>query len=226
VQGKLIKNTFLLVAVVALVASTGCGGGSESTSSTAAEAAGNATTPGSEAEGEGGSAGQGQGKEAPQGEVEKAGKGGAGSVPPSKAAKKANGGNAGKAQGSAGISKAEFVKQANSICAGGRKAAQEAIGDYLKGQLAGGGPPGESANLFTEAIRAVFLPAIEKQVDEIRALGAPPGEAQKVNAFLAAMEDGIEASADSSAKVISFKTNFKSAAKLARELGVAACIYR
>jgi len=186
----------------------GCGGG-DSSSATTGEATGTAT------EGEsGGSSGKGGTPPANgPGSSDKPG------------ASSGSGGSSGKgAAPSGGLSKAEFVKRANAICEKQKKQSLAKMGAYVKKHKGGSG--GANAALIVEAVKAVFLPGLETQVEEIRALGAPPGDEAQVEGFLSALEEGVEGASEASGSpTAAFGKSFARSAKLAREYGIDGCAY-
>jgi hypothetical protein len=197
-RGLATSLSFWIAAIVVVAALTGCGGGGgESGSTVAGEGTGTTT------EGEAGTTTEGK-----------------------------TGGSSGKAgstQGkpatpTGGLSKAEFVKQANAICEKGKKESLVKMAAYAK-QHKGAGQAGPAA--IVEAVKAVFIPGVESQIEEIRALGAPPGEEAKVEDFLAAMEDGVDTANEASGSNPSaaFSQSFKRSAKLAHEYGLDGCAY-
>lgn len=142
------------------------------------------------------------------------------------------GDGAGAPAGNAGgtIAKAEFVKQANAICARRKTAAFNGVDTYVRERQGGGQSPSE---LSAEAVYAVFLPETEKMIDEVRELGAPPGDKAQVDAYLAGMEEAVaiskekEFTADSvdSYGADSFGREFVQPSKLANKYGLAECSY-
>lgn len=131
--------------------------------------------------------------------------------------------SSGKPVQSGDLSKDEFVKQADAICEEGKKQSLEKMSAYMQQHGASGEPTPE---LVVEAVKAVFIPEVQSQIDEIRALGAPQGDEAKIEAFLDAMEAGAkeagEATVSSSTQ---FGHSFKHSADLAREYGLDGCAY-
>jgi hypothetical protein len=86
----------------------------------------------------------------------------------------------------ASLTKAEFVKQGNAICDAGNKEINAGFNEFL--------PKGKepSKAVLDEAIETVLIPSVTKQVEEIRALGAPEGEEEAVEDFLAGAEEELE----------------------------------
>ena len=89
------------------------------------------------------------------------------------------------------LTKAEFIKQGDAICQKGNDQSEKEAEEFAE------------ENDFTlekaseeqieEAIGEVLVPILNRQVEEIEALGAPEGEEEKVEEILTALED---ASAD------------------------------
>jgi hypothetical protein len=94
------------------------------------------------------------------------------------------------AEAPAAIAKPEFVKQANAICAKTNQELIKTSEDFTKEKnLSESSQPtdaqlGELTNLV--------MPAINQQVEELRALGAPAGDEAEVDAILSAVEVAIE----------------------------------
>lgn len=81
-----------------------------------------------------------------------------------------------------GITKADFVKRANAICVKGNaesKAAAAKLGANSEGQI-------------VTFVRSTEVPAVQAQIDAIRALGAPPGDAAKIAEMLKLAEHAVK----------------------------------
>jgi hypothetical protein len=124
---------------------------------------------------------------------------------------------------SSSIPKDEFVEQANAICAKGKKEGLAEMAAYVRKQ--GAGSPQAKAELLQEALRTVFIPAVQKQIDEVRALGAPDEGEEQVDAFLASMQKAVDQAGEKSSAGPQFASLFKSSAALAHEYGIDACAY-
>lgn len=120
------------------------------------------------------------------------------------------------------LTKAEFIGKADEICARDRRKIAKELETYPAKQGSGEGKDQE--DLLTEAIREVFLPSLQAKVDEIRALGAPAGDEQQVEAFLNAMQDAIDAMEERSIETLGqFAVQLEPAGELARAYGFNAC---
>jgi hypothetical protein len=122
---------------------------------------------------------------------------------------------ASETSGSSGpaLTKAQFVAQADAICAAGDRTIEEAIK-----ALGRGGEP-SPADLHQFSIIAV--PAIQQEVDAIKALPPPEGDEDEVKAILAAVQKGID-------KIKSDPTSIESdplaeADRLAEDYGLEQC---
>jgi hypothetical protein len=112
-------------------------------------------------------------------------------------------------------SKAEYIKLANKICDRERARIVSEIGDYLSEH------EGEKTyeQLAEDAAEAVAVPVIAGKIEELEALGAPPGDEKKIEAFLVAMWEAVDTSDG-------FKGNdFKRSADMARTYGIDECAY-
>lgn len=91
------------------------------------------------------------------------------------------------AESAALLTKAQFLDKANAIC---RKAYHEINQEYGKFSH-------RNENTTTEAVRnreaeRIVPPALNKVVRELRALGTPSGEEERVDKILATWEEGIK----------------------------------
>jgi len=130
--------------------------------------------------------------------------------------------------GVASISKAAFIKEADAICASGKKQVENEYAAFLKKKGIKEINSKESSNAeaeaqATEVIETIAIPALNKQLDTIKALGAPDGE-EKVSAYLTAVEAGIEeGEAEPLTLFTSSEKVFAKADKLAGEIGFKVC---
>ncbi len=86
------------------------------------------------------------------------------------------------------ITKAEFVRKADTIC----RDAREAIisGSVPKLEKVVGTPKQQS--LESELIPSLLIPTLEKEVEDLRALGAPAGDEAEIEKILRLTEGAIE----------------------------------
>jgi hypothetical protein len=143
--------------------------------------------------------------------------------------------------------KAEFIKLANSICKRDKTSFLPEIGTYVQENISSSGS--DSNQAFTAAVQAVVLPKIEREIEEIRMLGVSPSEAKQVEAFLAALGEGVNKAAEDSPSAspegsagsgsgeldfseagiaeanAQFTKAFQRSALLARKYGVVECAY-
>jgi hypothetical protein len=87
------------------------------------------------------------------------------------------------------LTKKQFLKQASAICAQGTEEAQEAdVAAWSKYQ-----PDHITEDeAVLNKISLALVPAREKAVRRLRAIGLPEGEEQRVDEILAAAEEGFE----------------------------------
>lgn len=90
----------------------------------------------------------------------------------------------------AAIAKPEFLRQANAICAKANQELVKTSEDFTKEKNL------SESNQPTDAqlgeLTKLVMPAINRQVEELRALGAPAGDEAEVDAILSAVEGAIE----------------------------------
>jgi hypothetical protein len=123
------------------------------------------------------------------------------------------------------LSKAAFVKKADAICTKGTERLQKGFGAYLrknkKSILALRHP---SKADYEGLIGGVLIPNLEREIEEIRALGAPSGDEERVEAIFTALEEGIEvAENDPKAVKHSSEAIFGVGSRLAKEYGLEVC---
>lgn len=99
-------------------------------------------------------------------------------------------GSGGGAESTTALTKAQFLKKGNAICAKGGEEINEAYEEFSRKHVAGGKTPSEA--VLDEAAAEIVLPVREREVRLLRALGAPSGQEQHVDVMLTAWEAGIE----------------------------------
>jgi hypothetical protein len=115
------------------------------------------------------------------------------------------------------VSKAEFTRQAEVICARGRSLGLR-YHPPAKGQ--------DEEEALTEAIESNLLPALQETIDELYALGVPQGQAAQTEALLTALQDAVDEAPE--LETLSLENLVELLArpgKLAREAGLESCIY-
>jgi len=81
------------------------------------------------------------------------------------------------------LTRAEFVAQANSICVKGTERTEKA------GRSLGNSPTEQEAAV---AVPAKFVPAVQTQIDELKALSAPTGEEAAVASMLDLAQNDLD----------------------------------
>ena len=118
------------------------------------------------------------------------------------------------------LTKTEFIKQGDEICkqaeedseAEAEEFAEE--NDFVLEKA--------SKEQLEEAIDQVLVPALNGQVEEIKALGAPEGDEEQVEAIIVALEDGADEVADDPGLAFEGKP-LKKATELAEDYGFKVC---
>jgi hypothetical protein len=124
---------------------------------------------------------------------------------------------------STGLSKAQFVKQANAICGSSRTNILKELGLYLQKHK---NSKESEDEIFTDAVQAIYVPEVEEELTKLRALHPP--EADK--ATIAAMINGQQKALDAIGKQKSIHEGrfgvevfFDRAGQVAREYGISQC---
>ncbi|HEY6551234.1 MAG TPA: hypothetical protein VIY71_08565 [Solirubrobacterales bacterium] len=122
------------------------------------------------------------------------------------------------------ISKAAFIKKADAICSGGNKRMEASLAHFFQ---EGKKIKRPSKADFEELVGKVVVPNLRQEIKEIRALGAPSGDEDKVDEILTALEEGLEtAEGNPQAAVDSSEVVFGISSRLAREYGLEVCSSR
>jgi hypothetical protein len=123
----------------------------------------------------------------------------------------------------ASLSKAEFVKQGNAICKAGNKEIEEGFEEFTKeNNLSKTKPPSKA--IQEEAAETILIPAINNQVEEIRALGTPEGDEGEVDEILTDAEEAVEESEEDPTSLLGAEpAKFKELNKESREYGLTVC---
>jgi hypothetical protein len=85
------------------------------------------------------------------------------------------------------ISKAQFLAQGNAICADGNR--KLAVQQRALEKLVGNKPPTDAQ--VAAYVKTTFIPAIQAQIDRLRALGTPAGEESAVTHILDAAQSDL-----------------------------------
>jgi hypothetical protein len=119
------------------------------------------------------------------------------------------------------ISKEEFITKADTICKKGTERMQAAIADVLKNQL---NITKVSKDEQLAIVTKVLVPSVRREVKELRALGVPDGDDERVDAMITALEEGIE-TAERDPEVVTKSSDaiFGIASRIGGEYGLTAC---
>ena len=119
------------------------------------------------------------------------------------------------------ISKAAFIKKADAVCQKGTERMQRAILVFLKQHKDVQRPnKAQSEKLVGTAI----VPSVKTELEELKALDAPEGDEERVDAIISALEEGLETAEDNpEAVVASSDAVFGISGRLAGEYGAEVC---
>lgn len=119
------------------------------------------------------------------------------------------------------LTKAEFVKKGNAICAKGSEEINEGFEEFVKENgLSKTKAPSKAVQ--EEAVETVLIPKVSKEIESIRALGPPDEEAEAV---LDAAEEALEKGEEDPIQFLKEESTgpFAKANKLSREYGLTKC---
>lgn len=131
------------------------------------------------------------------------------------------GGGSDSTESTSSLTKAEFVKQGNAICAKGNEEIEEGFEKFGKEHGFSKEKEPSKAEL-EEAVETVVIPSVNNEVESIRALGPPDEEAEAV---LDAAEAALEKGEEDPEQFLKEESAgpFAKANKLAREYGLTKC---
>lgn len=122
-----------------------------------------------------------------------------------------------------GLTKAEFIKQADAIC----EQANEALEGETKDYAEENGIPIDrepSDEVKEELVVEVIVPNVEGQAEEISALGAPSGDEETIDELVEGIETAAGETADDPSTVIEGdEAAFAEVNKLASDYGLKVC---
>lgn len=113
-----------------------------------------------------------------------------------------------------GITKAEFVKRANAICVKGNAESKVAAAKL-------GANPSEGQ--IVTFVRSIEVPAVQAQIEALRALGAPPGDGAKIAKMLALAEHAVKEVKIQPTVISSGIDVFAGFAQIAHPYGLTSC---
>jgi hypothetical protein len=121
----------------------------------------------------------------------------------------------GRSSSEGALTKREFLKRAGAICARAQSEQLQLVSSYVKKH-----PNAEEADLVAPA----GVPPLKKELQRIRELELPAGDAKPLQAFFKAFESGLADAAEDPFDLLVTETNpFKKANSLAKAYGMKAC---
>lgn len=128
------------------------------------------------------------------------------------------------------ISKSEFLEKASVICVSTRRGIRADFETYARGREGRSDALAEKAGKLTPEEAAakvggkIIVPAMKRELEELRALGIPQGDGARVNALLSAFEEGVEKAEAHPERAAATGTEaFGRSGKLAGEYGLEGC---
>ncbi len=124
----------------------------------------------------------------------------------------------------ASITKAQLIAGADAVCTKGGKESEAEFASYVReNEIPEGKEPTEAQ--YAEIADEILVPALQQQVDEIRALGVPAEDEAQVEAILNALDEAIEEieAADPKVAVQSAPKFLADAGELIQDYGFKVC---
>ena len=122
--------------------------------------------------------------------------------------------------GSSGVTKAEYLTQARTICQKGNKALTSASNDILAKLPPGSKLPEPEVEKF---VLETVVPTVRDQVKQLRALTPPKGEKKHVEEIYDELDKGLDELQKDPKKLTGGGNVFAEADKLAKKYGVDIC---
>jgi predicted small secreted protein len=126
---------------------------------------------------------------------------------------------------SSSISKEEFTAKADAICKESSKRMEKELFNFLRKNRPGGPLRKPSVEQNEKFIVTVLIPNLEREIKELKALGVPEGDEEKVEAMISALEEGQE-TAENETETVAAGTSdmvFGIASRIAGEYGLESC---
>jgi hypothetical protein len=131
------------------------------------------------------------------------------------------GGGGGDSTGSNSISKEAFVKKADAVCQKNTELMQRRIFAVLKTK---NGIRKPKPSEYEHLVGQIIVPAVRREVKDLRALAVPSGDEDRIDAMIGALEEGLETAEDDPKAVASSSdVVFGIFSRMAGEYGLAAC---
>jgi hypothetical protein len=122
----------------------------------------------------------------------------------------------------ASLTKAEFVKQGNAVCAAGNKELDEGFEDFAQERKLSQDKEPSKAE-FEEVAEDVLIPGVSKQIQGLRALGTPEGDEGEADRLLTGAEEALEEIEADPSLISEEGDPFADVNKEAREYGLTTC---
>lgn len=133
------------------------------------------------------------------------------------------GGGDDDASGSASLTKAEFLKQADAICQRGVEKYPAEFEAYAKENNL---PPREPASYAQQEKlnEAILIPTLKNQAEEIDELSVPAGEEAQVNPIVGGFLKALAEAEDEPSSLVDPLSPLAEVAKLGRKYGLKVCL--
>lgn len=133
------------------------------------------------------------------------------------------GGDDSSASGS--ISREEFIAKADAICKESSKRMEKELFLFLRKNRTGGTLRKPSVAQNEKFIDTVLIPNLQREIKELKELGVPAGDEEKVDAMISALEEGLETAEDNTEEVAAGTSDmvFGIASRIAGEYGLETC---
>lgn len=121
------------------------------------------------------------------------------------------------------LSKAEFIKQADTICKAARTEFLAKYETFVSANKSAIGNPQQESALIDEVRETILSPNYEGQIEKISALGAPSDYASEVESFLNALQKRLSEINEHPEELDKTPYPFKEPENVAKKVGLKGC---
>jgi hypothetical protein len=118
------------------------------------------------------------------------------------------------------LTKTEFIKKGDAICKKGNEQNETEAREFAKDNDFN--PEGTSKGQLEQVVEEVLVPSLNKQAEELDALGAPDGDEKQVEAIVVSLEDAAGEIEDKPSLAFAAKT-LGEPSRLAADYGFKVC---
>lgn len=133
-----------------------------------------------------------------------------------------DGSDGGEATASAPLSKSEYIKQVDAVCAKGGKESEAEFTRFVKSKAIAKGQQ-LNADQIAEVGSDILVPALKKQADQIAALEPPPADVDQIDEYFTGIDAAIRELEENPEEAKFTAKLFADTDKIAQKYGFKVC---